>query len=109
MALNTTISQQAPAPALPLDTVPSATWQMLAHRAPTSELPKHLDATRLTQRALAEHGVSAIAGAAFYPRGIPAERNTMRLSFSMIPSEPARQGIARLGALASEMLNPPQR
>nr|WP_206364730.1 PLP-dependent aminotransferase family protein [Sphingomonas populi] len=73
------------------------------------ELPKHLDATRLTQRALAEHGVSAIAGAAFYPRGIPAERNTMRLSFSMIPSEPARQGVARLGALASEMLSSPQR
>jgi hypothetical protein len=68
------------------------------------ELPAQIDATRLTQRALAEHGVSAIAGAAFYPRGVPAERNTMRLSFSMIPSEPAREGIARLGELASEML-----
>ncbi|MEP9360445.1 PLP-dependent aminotransferase family protein [Sphingomonas sp. KR3-1] len=68
------------------------------------ELPKQLDATLLTQRALAEEGVSAIAGAAFYPRGVPAERNTLRLSFSMIDSEPAREGVARLGALVREML-----
>lgn len=68
------------------------------------ELPEHLDATLLTQRALAEHGVSAIAGAAFFPKGVPAERHTMRLSFSMIPAEPAREGVARLGALVGEML-----
>jgi DNA-binding transcriptional MocR family regulator len=68
------------------------------------ELPEQLDATLLTQRALEEHGVSAIAGAAFYPRGVAPERNTMRLSFSMIPSGPAREGIARLGALTREML-----
>jgi DNA-binding transcriptional MocR family regulator len=68
------------------------------------ELPEPLDATLLTQRALAEHGVSAIAGASFYPKGIPAERNTLRLSFSMIPSDLAREGVARLGTLASEML-----
>ncbi|AJP71245.1 aminotransferase-like domain-containing protein [Sphingomonas hengshuiensis] len=68
------------------------------------ELPEQIDATVLTQRALEEQGVSAIAGAAFYPRGIAAERNTLRLSFSMIPTEPAREGVYRLGALTREML-----
>jgi DNA-binding transcriptional MocR family regulator len=70
------------------------------------ELPDELDATLLTQRALVEHGVSAIAGAAFYPKGVPAERNTLRLSFSMTPSGPAREGVARLGALTGEMVQP---
>ena len=44
MALNTSISDQSPAPALPVDVVPSATWQMLAHRSPTSPLPQDFDA-----------------------------------------------------------------
>jgi len=68
------------------------------------ELPEAIDATRFTQRALAEHGVSAIAGTAFYPEGIEAQRNTLRLSFSMIDADTARQGIVRLGVLAREML-----
>jgi DNA-binding transcriptional MocR family regulator len=69
------------------------------------ETPGHLDGVVFAQRALAEHSVSVISGAAFYPAGsdIPVERNTVRLSFSMIAADRAREGIMRLGALAREM------
>ncbi len=44
MAINTTFSQNSPAPSVPIDVVPSATWQMLSHRGPAVPLPKNLDA-----------------------------------------------------------------
>lgn len=71
------------------------------------ELPEHIDGGVFAQRALAEHSVSTISGAAFYPAGIPAKRNTLRLSFSMIPSDLAREGIARIGQLARELAMAP--
>ncbi|MBY8823513.1 PLP-dependent aminotransferase family protein [Sphingomonas colocasiae] len=70
------------------------------------ELPDHMDATVFAQRALAEHSVSIISGAAFYPAGasnVAVRRNTFRLSFSMIGADPARTGVERLGVLVREM------
>jgi len=70
------------------------------------ELPDGMDATLFAQRALAEHSVSIISGAAFYPAGasnVTVKRNTFRLSFSMIGADPARTGVERLGVLAREM------
>lgn len=71
------------------------------------ELPEHMDATLFAQRALAEHSVSIIGGAAFFPAGaekLPGRTNSLRLSFSMIGAEPAREGVRRLGLLAHEMV-----
>ena len=69
------------------------------------DLPEHVDGTAFATRALAEYSVSIISGAAFYPTGddITAKRNTVRLSFSMIAADQAREGIARLGKLARDM------
>ncbi|SFS10606.1 PLP-dependent aminotransferase family protein [Sphingomonas jatrophae] len=71
------------------------------------DLPERIDATLLSQRALAEHHVSAISGAAFYPKGaanVTPRHNCLRLSFSMIGAEPARIGVERLAALVREMM-----
>lgn len=71
------------------------------------ELPEHIDGNAFAQRALAEHSVSTISGAAFYPASSSdtlAKRNTLRLSFSMIAADRAREGIVRIGQLAREMV-----
>ena len=65
-------------------------------------LPLQIDGDELARRAIADHNVSTISGSAFYP--IDPQRNTLRLSFSMIPSADAREGIRRLGLTVSEML-----
>ena len=63
-------------------------------------LPAHIDGEELATRALTDHGVSTISGSAFYP--VDPQRNTLRLSFSMIPAEDAREGIRRLGLAIRE-------
>jgi DNA-binding transcriptional MocR family regulator len=66
-------------------------------------LPERLDAQLFAQRALTEENVSIIAGGAFYPAtgsGDDAPRNHVRLSFSLIAEDSAREGVARLGKLA---------
>ncbi|WP_432770037.1 MAG: PLP-dependent aminotransferase family protein [Sphingopyxis sp.] len=71
-----------------------------------AELPPAIDATLFAQRALTEHHVSVIAGAAFYPGGTevtPGQRRSFRLSFSMIDADLARDGVMRLGELARRM------
>ncbi len=65
-------------------------------------LPPQIDGDELARRAIADHNVSTISGSAFYP--VDPRRNTLRLSFSMIPSEQAREGIRRLGLTLDEML-----
>lgn len=72
-----------------------------------AELPNGMDATLFAQRALAEHSVSIIGGAAFYPggtEGMGGHRNSFRLSFSMIDAARAREGVMRLGELARQMM-----
>ncbi len=71
------------------------------------ELPEGLDGTRFAERALLEHSVSIISGAAFYPAGaqnVTLRPGTFRLSFSMIPADKARTGVERLGTLISDMM-----
>lgn len=63
-------------------------------------LPPHIDGAELAMRALADQGVSTISGSAFYP--VDPERNTLRLSFSMIPAEDAHEGIRRLALAVTE-------
>jgi DNA-binding transcriptional MocR family regulator len=65
-------------------------------------LPDGLDGGQVAERALAEHSVSVISGAAFYP--IEPRRNTLRLSFSLAPEEAAREGVRRLGGLLADMI-----
>ncbi|MDO9490117.1 MAG: PLP-dependent aminotransferase family protein [Sphingomonadaceae bacterium] len=65
-------------------------------------LPPQIDGDELARRAIADHNVSTISGSAFYP--VDPQRNTLRLSFSMIPSDSAREGIRRLGLTLGEML-----
>lgn len=75
-----------------------------------AELPAGMDATLFAQRALAEHKVSIIAGAAFYPAGsetMHGHRTSFRLSFSMIDPARAREGVLRLGELAHQMMLEP--
>lgn len=70
-------------------------------------LPEGVDATRFAEQALMEHSVSIISGAAFYParaENVRSQTNRFRLSFSMIPSEAASEGVRRLGLLAHEMV-----
>lgn len=70
-------------------------------------LPDGIDGGRFAERALFDHQVSIISGAAFYPAAaanVAARRNTFRLSFSMIGEQPAREGVLRLGDLAREMM-----
>jgi DNA-binding transcriptional MocR family regulator len=64
-------------------------------------LPESMDGATFAERALAEHGVVTISGAAFYP--IDPQRNTLRLSFSLIGIPEAREAIRRLGLLAHAM------
>jgi 2-aminoadipate transaminase len=59
-------------------------------------LPKHIDAMKLLDEAVAEH-VAFVPGAPFY--GNEAEQNTMRLSFVTVPPEKIREGVAKLGKL----------
>lgn len=70
-------------------------------------LPEGIDAGRFAERALMEHKVSIISGAAFYPakaENVRPAHNRFRLSFSMIPSDAATEGVRRLGLLAREMV-----
>lgn len=70
-------------------------------------LPQGVDASRFAERALMEHSVSIISGGAFYParaENVRPETSRFRLSFSMIPSEAATEGVRRLGLLAREMV-----
>jgi hypothetical protein len=64
-------------------------------------LPEGMDGAAFAERALAEHGVVTISGAAFYP--IDPQRNTLRLSFSLIGIPEAHEAIRRLGLLAHAM------
>jgi DNA-binding transcriptional MocR family regulator len=68
-------------------------------------LPEGMDGGELARRALIEHGVATISGAAFYP--IEARPNTLRLSFSMVPEEAAREAVRRLGLLVEDMMGVP--
>jgi DNA-binding transcriptional MocR family regulator len=65
-------------------------------------LPEALDGGAFAERALSEQGVTTISGGAFYP--LEAQRNTLRLSFSLASIDEAREGVRRLGALAREMI-----
>jgi DNA-binding transcriptional MocR family regulator len=64
--------------------------------------PETIDGGAFAGRALAEQGVATISGGAFYP--VDAERNTLRLSFSLTSIDDAREGIRRLGQLAHDMV-----
>lgn len=63
-------------------------------------LPVGTDGATLARRALAEGGVSVIAGSAFYP--IDPLPNTIRLSFSLATSADARVGIQSVAKLIGE-------
>ena len=65
------------------------------------ELPKHIDATKLLDQAIAAR-VAFVPGAPFYAND-PAT-NTLRLSFVTVPPERIREGIAVLGKLIKEQL-----
>lgn len=70
-----------------------------------AEMPAAMDGGALAARALLERSVSIISGSAFYPAkasNVAPKANTFRLSFSMIPSSSAREGIERLGGLIRE-------
>lgn len=67
-------------------------------------LPPQVDGEELARRALADHGVSTISGSAFYPSN--PQRNTLRLSFSMIDSARAREGIRKLALAVAELAAP---
>jgi DNA-binding transcriptional MocR family regulator len=69
-------------------------------------LPASLDGEALAKAALERHGVSTISGSAFYP--VDPQRNTLRLSFSLIPEDEAREGIRRLGIAIREALGTAQ-
>jgi len=64
-------------------------------------LPETIDGSLFAERALAEQSVATISGGAFYP--VEAQRNTLRLSFSLASIDGAREGIRRLGRLARDM------
>lgn len=64
-------------------------------------LPKHIDAMKLLDEAVAEH-VAFVPGAPFY--GNEAEQNTMRLSFVTVSPEKIREGVAKLGKLIAAKL-----
>ena len=59
-------------------------------------LPKHIDATKLLEKAVAQN-VAFVPGAPFYSGGGGA--NTLRLSFATVPEDKIRRGIAILGKL----------
>lgn len=65
-------------------------------------LPAHIDGAVLSERLLMEEAVSVISGAAFYP--VDPVRNTVRLSYSLATEEAAREGVKRMGAMLSAML-----
>lgn len=65
-------------------------------------LPPQVDGDELARKAIADHGVSTISGSAFYP--VEPKRNTLRLSFSMIPSDIAREGIRKLALTVRDLL-----
>ncbi len=65
------------------------------------ELPDGIDAAALLQRAL-ERGVAFVPGLPFHVDGRGA--NTLRLNFSHATPEQIRDGIARLGRAAHDML-----
>lgn len=64
-------------------------------------LPKHIDAMKLLDEAIAEH-VAFVPGAPFY--GNEAEHNTLRLSFVTVPPEKIREGVAKLGRLIAAQI-----
>jgi 2-aminoadipate transaminase len=64
-------------------------------------LPRHIDAMKLLDQALAAH-VAFVPGAPFYAN--QPETNTLRLSFVTVSPERIREGIAILGKLIAAMM-----
>jgi len=64
-------------------------------------LPKHIDCTKLLDKAIARH-VAFVPGAPFFS-GTP-QHNTLRLSFVTVPVERIQQGIKILGELIAAEL-----
>lgn len=61
-------------------------------------LPGDVDTEMLLERAVAEHGVAFVAGAAFYPeRGDPRAKTQLRLSYSYVDENAIEDAVARLG------------
>jgi DNA-binding transcriptional MocR family regulator len=68
-------------------------------------LPETLDGAAISERALMEHDVSVISGAAFYP--FDPQRNTLRLSYSLATEATAREGVRRLAIVIREASSAP--
>lgn len=66
------------------------------------DLPQGIDGAELLKQAITENNVAFVPGAAFFADR--SGRNTCRLSFSAVPPEKIREGIARLGALLRSRL-----
>ncbi len=64
------------------------------------ELPDHIDASDLLQKAVETANVAFVPGRAFHPDGSRA--NTMRLSFSCADDDKIEDGISRLGRLITQ-------
>ena len=65
------------------------------------ELPKHLSARDVFERAILKH-VAFVPGGSFFPNG--GYENTMRLNYSCMSEEKIEVGIKRLGETLKEML-----
>ena len=65
-------------------------------------LPERLDAAALLPRAIQDHRIAHVPGAAFHPP-VPqpdtSGRNTLRLNYSLQPEPMIAEGMARLGTL----------
>jgi 2-aminoadipate transaminase len=66
-------------------------------------LPAQIDSMKLLEAAVADH-VAFVPGAPFFAND--AQRNTLRLSFVTVPPEKIEEGVARLGKLLRERLDP---
>ena len=66
-------------------------------------LPEELDSTAVLEEAI-NHKVAYVPGAAFYPDG--KTRNSFRLNFSNAQPEQIREGIARLGQVLHNVIEP---
>jgi 2-aminoadipate transaminase len=66
-------------------------------------LPEELDSTAVLEEAI-NHKVAYVPGAAFYPDG--KTRNNLRLNFSNAQPEQIQEGIARLGQVLHNVIEP---
>ena len=65
------------------------------------DLPRHIDAAVLLERAIAKANVAFVPGVAFFPdRSV---RHALRLSFSLNPPEEISQGVSRLADLIRDV------